>query len=82
MKILLIMCIYLAFIGCHQSHQCNNKLSSAKYNVGDVVYVKPDSQKVVIKRIGGFCREYEISYSFRDRYKKCCRASDIYGKVK
>ena len=68
-----LITMLLVFCGCSQ------KLDNPKYKIGDIVYLKPDSTKVIIISddvIGG---EYEIAYDVNDLFRNYCDEEDIYG---
>lgn len=72
----------LIFIFLSILFSCTQKLDNPKYNVGDVVYMKPDSVKAVIISDNVYCGEYEIAYNFTDLTRHYCEEKNIYGKAK
>ena len=70
---LYIMLAAVIFCGCSQ------KLDEPKYKIGDVVYMKPDSVKVLIIDDDVAMGEYEIEYSGTNWVRHYCDESDIYG---
>lgn len=79
-KILLASISVLAVCAFGGLFGCSQKLDNPKYKIDDVVYLKPDSLKVIIIDDDVICGEYEIDYRDKGMFRQFCNEKDIYGK--
>lgn len=63
----IIIPILMIFISCVEVPPTYPQITNDKFNIGDVVYVKPDSLKAVITKRSCACGEWNILYSGGDR---------------
>jgi len=62
MKINLIILMFITLISCKPQEIRIEPNKALKYNVGDVIYIKPDSVKGYIFKKGSFGEYYKVSY--------------------
>jgi hypothetical protein len=62
MKVKLIILMFITLISCKPQEIRIEPNKALKYNVGDVIYIKPDSVKGYIFKKGSFNEYYKVSY--------------------
>jgi hypothetical protein len=82
-KILTILVIAILTMSCKKDHPDPKPITyTPEYNVGDVIYIKPDSLKVVIQDFDEIDNTYKVYWRVADEYSHVwVDKSMIYGTV-